>query len=87
MEFYYYMATAVDLITICSAFKLLKKYLIHSEIIFLLSSKGNKISGICDYPYHLNRNSLYRSPQQINMVMVYDVQLRLSSDQELFKTV
>ena len=72
----FYTATAVH--SNCS-----RNISIHSEKISLLSSKGNKISGICDYPYHLSGN--YGSPQQINMVMVYNVQSRLRFDQELLK--
>ena len=49
MEFY--TATAVH--SNCS-----RNISIHAEKISLLSSKGNKISGIYDYSYHLSRNSL-----------------------------
>ena len=47
----FYTATAVH--SNCS-----RNISIHSKKISLLSSKGNKISGICDYPYHLSGNSL-----------------------------
>ena len=47
----FYTATAVH--SNCS-----RNISIHPEKISLLSSTGNKISGIYDYPYHLSRNSL-----------------------------
>lgn len=47
----FYMATAVH-------WNCCRNISIHSENISLLSFKGNKISGICDYPCHLRGNFL-----------------------------
>ena len=87
MKFLYIFSTKLSRLTICSAFKLLQNYFNLFRNHISISSKGNQISGICDYLCFLSRNSLYCSPQWINTVMVYDVQWRLSSNQVLLKLI